>query len=157
MTEAHRRSGNRRAVERDHRSRSEAEGGESFPACRVNVDTTVQEKDIRFPTDARLYERARECLVKAANDGSIPLRQNYNRKSKHLLCQQSRYAHARQIKRAQGCTRKLKTCLGRVIRDMERRVSQPGAHLHCPEATGQKQSLQCSGAGGGMHQQGESA
>jgi len=27
--------------------------------ARVNVDTTVQEKDIPFPTDARLYDRAR--------------------------------------------------------------------------------------------------
>jgi len=43
--------------------------------ARVNVDSTVQEKDIRFPTDARLYDRARERLVKAANDRSIPLRQ----------------------------------------------------------------------------------
>jgi len=31
---------------------------------RVNVHTTVQEKDIRFPTDYRLYDRARERLVK---------------------------------------------------------------------------------------------
>ncbi len=36
---------------------------------RVNVDTTVQEKEVRFPTDARLYDRARERLVKAAKDG----------------------------------------------------------------------------------------
>jgi IS5 family transposase len=97
--------------------------------ARVNVDTTVQEKDIRFPTDARLYDRARERLVKAAKDRSIPLRQNYNRKSKHLLCQQSRYAHARQMKRAQGCTRKLKTCLGRVIRDIERKHPHPDEYL----------------------------
>jgi IS5 family transposase len=47
--------------------------------------------------------------------------QNYNRISKHLVKQQSRYAHARQLKRAQGCTRKLKTYLGRVIRDIERK------------------------------------
>jgi IS5 family transposase len=96
---------------------------------RINVDTTVQEKDIRFPTDARLYDRARERLVNAAKDRSIPLRQNYNRKSKQLLCRQSRYAHARQMKRAQGCTRKLKTYLGRVIRDIERKCPQPDDHL----------------------------
>ncbi len=30
---------------------------------RVNVDTTVQEKEVRFPTDARLYDRARQRLV----------------------------------------------------------------------------------------------
>ena len=67
---------------------------------RVNVDTTVQEKEVRFPTDARLYDRARQRLVKCANERDISLRQNYNRKSKHLLCQQSRYAHAKQLRRA---------------------------------------------------------
>jgi len=97
--------------------------------ARINVDTTVQEKDIRFPTDARLYDRARERLVKAAKERNIPLRQNYNRKSKQLVCQQSRYAHARQMKRAKRCTRKLKTYLGRVMRDIERNCSHPDEQL----------------------------
>jgi len=64
------------------------------------VDTTVQEKDVRFPTDARLYDRARQRLVDEAKKRGIDLRQNYNRLSKQLLAQQSRYAHAKQIKRA---------------------------------------------------------
>lgn len=89
---------------------------------RVNVDTTVMEKNIRFPTDARLYDRAREKLVKAAGQRGIELRQNYNRKSKELLFQQSRYAHARQMKRARKCVKKLQTILGRVIRDIERKA-----------------------------------
>ncbi|MFH2123439.1 MAG: IS5 family transposase [Pseudomonadota bacterium] len=90
---------------------------------RINVDTTVQEKDIRFPTDARLYDRARQRLVTEAKNNGIVLRQNYNRNSRELVCQQSRYAHARQMKRAQSCTRKLKTYLGRVIRDIQRKCS----------------------------------
>jgi len=96
---------------------------------RVNVDTTVQEKEIRFPTDARLYDRARKRLVDAAKERDIKLRQNYNRKSKHLIAQQSRYAHARQMKRAKGCTRKLKTYCGRVIRDIERNCPEPDSCL----------------------------
>jgi IS5 family transposase len=96
---------------------------------RVNVDTTVQEKEVRFPTDARLYDRARQRLVKCANERDITLRQNYNRKSKQLLCQQSRYAHAKQLKRAQRCTRKLKTYLGRVIRDIQRALPEPDGKL----------------------------
>ena len=88
---------------------------------RVNVDTTVQEKHIRFPTDSRLYDRARERLVKEAKKRKIQLRQNYNRLSKRLLLKQSRYAHARQLKRARSCTKKLRTYLGRVIRDIERK------------------------------------
>ncbi len=96
---------------------------------RINVDTTVQEKDIRFPTDARLYDRARQRLVTEAKNNGIVLRQNYNRNSRELVCQQSRYAHARQMKRAQSCTRKLKTYLGRVIRDIQRKCSCPDESL----------------------------
>ena len=96
---------------------------------RVNIDTTVQEKEIRFPTDARLYDRARERLVAAAKERDIDLRQNYNRKSKQLLAQQSRYAHAKQMKRAGQCTRKLKTFLGRVIRDLGRKCLHPDKEL----------------------------
>ena len=96
---------------------------------RVNIDTTIQEKDIRFPTDARLYDRARELLVKAAKQREIPLRQNYNRLSKQLILKQSRYAHAKQMKRARRSTRQLKTYLGRVIRDIQRKYPEPDLEL----------------------------
>ena len=96
---------------------------------RVNVDTTVQEKEVRFPTDARLYDRARQRLVQATEKRGIVLRQNYNRLSKQLLAQQSRYSHAKQIKRAKKCTRKLRTYLGRVIRDIERKCLEPDVEL----------------------------
>jgi IS5 family transposase len=104
----------------------------SFQLKRVNIDTTVQEKEIRFPTDARLYDRARQRLVDFAKDRKIKLRQNYNRKSKQMLYWQSRYSHARQMKRAKACTRKLKNYLGRVVRDIDR---------NCPEPDHQLQSL----------------
>jgi IS5 family transposase len=64
---------------------------------RVNIDTTVQEKAIRFPTDVRLYDRVRERLVSAAKDRGIALRQNYNRLSKQKLLKHNRYAHGRQM------------------------------------------------------------
>ena len=94
---------------------------------RVNVDTTVQEKHIRFPTDARLYNRMRQRLVKAAKDEGVDLRQSYVRVGKRLLTRQSRYASARQFRRARGCTTKLRTILGRVTRDIERKTKQPSA------------------------------
>ena len=96
---------------------------------RINVDTTVQEKAIRFPTDARLYDRSRARLVQAAKERGISLRQNYNRKSKVLLHKQGRYSHARQPQRAARCTRQLRTLLGRVIRDIDRRCSEPDEEL----------------------------
>lgn len=79
----------------------------------------MEEKHIRFPTDSRLYHRARERLLKEARREGIKLRQSYVRVGKGLLLDQSRYAPARQLKRARRCQKKLHTLLGRVIRDIE--------------------------------------
>lgn len=87
----------------------------------INVDTTVQEKNIRFPTDARLYDRCCEKLVKISKKLGIELRQKYNKVNKRSLLMQSRYAHARQMKRAKKETNKIRTRLGRLIRDIERK------------------------------------
>jgi len=59
---------------------------------RVNVDTTVQEKAIAFPTDARLYHKARRILVKLAKRQGIDLRQTYERLGKKALIMQGRYS-----------------------------------------------------------------
>lgn len=89
-------------------------------AERVNVDTTVQEKAIAFPTDARLYHKARRALLRLAQHLGYGLRQTYVRLAKQALWKQSRYAMARQMKRARKETRKLRTYLGRVLRNVER-------------------------------------
>jgi len=91
---------------------------------RVNVDTTVQEKHIRYPTDSRLYDRMRQRLVKQAQQEGIGLRQSYRLVGRKTLLRQSRYAHAQQFKRAAKMTRKLKGMLGRVVRDVQRKSSE---------------------------------
>lgn len=96
---------------------------------RVNVDTTVQEKAIAFPTDARLYHKARRALVRLARALGIGLRQSYERLSKQALCRQGRYAHARQNRRARRETRRLRTYLGRVMRDINRKCEEPNQEL----------------------------
>jgi IS5 family transposase len=86
------------------------------------VDTTVQPKAVMFPTEAKLLHRARERLVRLAKAHGVPLRQSYARVGKFALIKHQRYAHAKQFKRAHKALRKLKTYLGRVIRDIERKV-----------------------------------
>ena len=90
--------------------------------ARVIVDTTVQPKNIAFPTDAKLVNRAREKLVKLAKKLGVELRQSYTRVGKFALIKHQRYAHAKQFNRANRALRKLKTYLGRVIRDITRRI-----------------------------------
>jgi len=94
----------------------------SYDLQKVNVDTTVQEKAIAFPTDARMYYKAREKLVSLASEREINLRQSYVRKAREALVKQSRYAHAKQFRRSAKETRNLKTYLGRVYRDISRKA-----------------------------------
>jgi IS5 family transposase len=49
----------------------------------VNVDTTVQTKDIRYPTDSRLYHRVLERLVKTARKEGFVIKQSYNPRPTH--------------------------------------------------------------------------
>ncbi|MDQ6972808.1 MAG: IS5 family transposase [Mariprofundaceae bacterium] len=89
---------------------------------KVNVDTTVQEKNIAFPTDAKLLDAARRKLVKLAGEHGIGLRQNYNRVGKRLVRQIGGYTHARQFRRMRSALKKLNIRVGRVVRDIERQL-----------------------------------
>ena len=66
----------------------------------VIVDTTVQPKNVMFPTDARLLNRAREILARLSKKHGVKLRQSYARVGKFALIKHQRYAHAKQFKRA---------------------------------------------------------
>ncbi|EMM71417.1 transposase DDE domain protein, partial [Leptospira weilii str. 2006001855] len=68
-------------------------------------------------------------LVKEASKENIKLRQSYKRKSKLALIKQGRYFHAKQSKRAHKETKRLKTYLGCVKRDIERKVENPNQRL----------------------------
>ena len=87
----------------------------------VVLDTTVQPKAIAHPTDSRLLNRAREQLVGAAQKAGVALRQSYARVGKAAETQAGRYAHAKQFNRMRREIRKLRTWLGRVIRDVQRK------------------------------------
>lgn len=97
--------------------------------AQVNVDTTVQEKNITYPTDSKLYLKALEKLADAARKRGIPLRQTYRRVAKKAAVMASRYAHAKQFKRMRNRLKKLKTWLGRVLRDLRRKTPQPDLAL----------------------------
>jgi transposase, IS5 family len=89
----------------------------------VVVDTTVQPKAIAHPTDARLCHRALEKLVDLAKRNNVPLRQSYLRVAKRAAIMVGRYTHAHQFKRAWRALKFLRTRLGRVIRDIRRKIA----------------------------------
>lgn len=90
---------------------------------RVIVDTTVQPKAITPPTDSKLYLKAILALVRQARRHGVTLRQTHTRLAKHAAVQVARYAHARQMRRMRRELKRLKTYLGRVHRDVARKVA----------------------------------
>ena len=97
--------------------------------AQVIVDTTVMEKNITHPTDSKLYLKALQKLAAAARHRNVKLRQTYLRVGKHAAMMVGRYAHAKQFKRMRNRLKKMKTWLGRVLRDIRRKIPRPDTGL----------------------------
>lgn len=90
----------------------------------VLIDTTVQEKNITFPTDTKLQKKIIEkCRSIAAEEG-IKLRQSYKRTLKQLMIDQRFRTHPRRKKKANAAARKIHTLAGRIVRDIERKLTK---------------------------------
>jgi hypothetical protein len=137
---------------------------------RVSVDATVQPKAIAHPLDSRLYHRGREILVRLAKRHGVPLRQSYARLGKKALRLASRYGQVWQMKRARREIKRLKTYLGRVLRDVRRKLEgRPEVAAHFDEtlawsgcwrsgaAHRQEQALRPACAGTRLHRQRQGA
>ena len=90
--------------------------------ARVSVDTTVQPKAVTHPTDAKLMLRAIEKLGGQAKAEGLKLRQSYARLAKRAAQMAQRYGHAKQFKRAHRQLKFLRTRLGRLLRDIARKI-----------------------------------
>jgi len=93
---------------------------------RITVDTTVQPKNVAFPTDAKLLEVAIRQLGKLAKKHDVALRQSYGRVARKAAMMAGRYAHAKQFKRMNRQIKFLRTRLGRLIRDIGRKIEGDG-------------------------------
>lgn len=90
----------------------------------VCIDTTVQEKDITYPTDAKLRKKIIEKCWRIAEQEGIKLRQSYRRTLKQLMIDQRFREHPKRRKKANAAARKIDTIAGRVVRDIERKLTR---------------------------------
>lgn len=86
----------------------------------VLIDTTAQEKNITYPTDAKLLLKVIQLCNKIAKQEKVPQRQTYSRTMKKLLLKQRFAHHPKRKKEARAALRKLKTIAGRLVRELER-------------------------------------
>ena len=97
----------------------------------VIVDTTVQANDITFPTDLKLYAKGIELLVRESKREGVRLRRTYVRTVPSLQRASWQFARSRKFKKAAACTKKVKTILGRLIREITAKQlnRQAGTHI----------------------------
>ena len=96
----------------------------------VVVDTAVQPKVVEHPTDARLFRKVLNHLLRVADETGTKLRQSHRDLAKSAFLMHGRYMMAKKFKRASGERRKLKTYAGQVQRDLERKLSDEVYEQH---------------------------
>jgi len=114
-----------KGIERILQISIELHGGKATER-EVLIDSTVQEKNITFPTDTKLHHKIAKRCVSIAEETGIQLRQSYKRTIKDLLLAQRFRNHPKNFKKANRAAKKLKTIAGRLVRDVERKLP---AHL----------------------------
>ncbi len=97
--------------------------GKEAQEKEVLIDSTVQEKNITYPTDAKLHKRIIEKVNTVAKQEGITLRQSYTRTLKQLMIDQRFHSHPKRRKKAKAALRRIKTIAGRQVRDIERQFN----------------------------------
>lgn len=90
----------------------------------VSIDTTVQEKNITFPTDAKLHRKIINKCSEIAKKEALPVRQTYTRTLKKLSMAQRFRSHPKTRSKAIKADRKVKTIAGRLVRELERNLPE---------------------------------
>jgi IS5 family transposase len=89
----------------------------------VNIDTTVQEKNITYPTDAKLAIKIINRLNKIAKKHGIQQRRTYNKEVKSLRLDIRHFRHVKKRSKATRALKRLRTIAGALIRELRRKLS----------------------------------
>ena len=96
--------------------------GKAAEEKEVIVDTTVQEKNVTYPTDGKLAIRMIHHLQRIAKEESIQLRRTYVKEIKEHRIRLRYFRHPKKIKRAKASMKRLKTIVGILMRDLSRKL-----------------------------------
>lgn len=95
----------------------------------VSIDTTVQEKHITYPTDAKLHKKIITKCQQIASEQQLPVRQSYTQTLKKLSRDQRFRNHPKNKTKARKADKKIKTIAGRLVRELERNLPPDSKHL----------------------------
>lgn len=104
--------------------------GEEALEEEMCIDTTVQEKNVTFPTDAKQYRQVRAHVVKLARREGIQLSRTYEKETRRLK-RDTRFArHPKNRQKARRAVKRLKTIAGRVLREVQRKMTAEQQQRH---------------------------
>ena len=86
------------------------------------IDSTVQEKNITYPTDAKLHKKIIKRVLKIVREKKLPLRQSYQRTLKAISRDQRFRNRPGNHKKAIKADRRLRTIAGRLVRELDRNL-----------------------------------
>lgn len=86
------------------------------------IDSTVQEKNITYPTDAKLHKKIVKKVLDIVNVHKFPLRQSYKFVLKHIYRDQRFRNHPKNKKKALKADKRLRTIAGRLVRELRRNL-----------------------------------
>ncbi len=95
------------------------------------IDTTVQEKNITFPTDAKQYRKIHKHLLKIARKEKIVLTRTYEKEVKRLKLQTRFATHPKNRKKSRYAVKRLKTISGRLLRELQRKMAAEELEFYC--------------------------
>lgn len=98
--------------------------GKDSDEDNLSADTTVQEKNITYPTDTKLHKKIIAKCIGIAKTEAVALRQSYKftlKKLNNLL----RFQHTKKgSKQARKARKKIKTIAGRLVRELLRNLDE---------------------------------
>jgi len=94
------------------------------------TDTTVQEKNITFPTDSKLHRKIIDRCQAIAEKEELEVRQTYTRTVKRLILDQRFRHHPKNYGKARKADRKIKTIAGRLVRELERKLPAANDYIN---------------------------
>ena len=115
--------------EAEEKAGKEKKSSEKPFASEVIVDSTVQEKNIAYPTDSGLYRKIIENIIKIGRREKVSFRQTYAREISHLL-RNIRFNRGKAIKKAKRAIQRLHTIAGRLVRELKRNFSESQAEKY---------------------------
>ena len=92
------------------------------------IDSTVQEKNVTYPTDAKLHKKIIGKVLKIVKELNLPMRQSYTFVLKEIYRDQRFRNHPRNRRKAVKADKRLRTIAGRLVRELERNLGEHGQH-----------------------------